>query len=74
MLSLETTMQSYYAQRAREYDRVYEKPERQADLKKRELRSLVADVGQSVQYTQFEFYWALEYVVFSASVLPTRHQ
>jgi len=29
----ETSMQSYYAARASEYDRVYEKPERQADLR-----------------------------------------
>ena len=29
----EAAMQSYYAARAREYDRVYEKPERQADLR-----------------------------------------
>jgi SAM-dependent methyltransferase len=31
-LSSETAMQSYYAARAAEYDRIYEKPERQDDL------------------------------------------
>jgi demethylmenaquinone methyltransferase/2-methoxy-6-polyprenyl-1,4-benzoquinol methylase len=38
-MSAESTLISYYAQRAREYERIYEKPERQADLRK--LRSLV---------------------------------
>jgi demethylmenaquinone methyltransferase/2-methoxy-6-polyprenyl-1,4-benzoquinol methylase len=33
MPSLEVSMQSYYAQRAREYDRVYDKPERQDDIR-----------------------------------------
>jgi SAM-dependent methyltransferase len=33
MHAVESTMQAYYAARAREYDRVYEKPERQADLR-----------------------------------------
>lgn len=33
MPSEEIHMQSYYAARAREYDRVYDKPERQADLR-----------------------------------------
>jgi len=31
--STETTMQSYYAARAAEYDRIYDKPERQDDLR-----------------------------------------
>lgn len=33
MSSRDSSMQAYYAARAREYDRVYEKPERQADLR-----------------------------------------
>ena len=31
--SVDTGLQDYYAARAAEYDRVYEKPERQADLR-----------------------------------------
>jgi demethylmenaquinone methyltransferase/2-methoxy-6-polyprenyl-1,4-benzoquinol methylase len=38
-MSTESTIISYYAQRAAEYERIYEKPERQADLAR--LRSLV---------------------------------
>jgi demethylmenaquinone methyltransferase/2-methoxy-6-polyprenyl-1,4-benzoquinol methylase len=33
MRAVESSMQAYYAARAREYDRVYDKPERQADLR-----------------------------------------
>jgi SAM-dependent methyltransferase len=33
MQAVESSMQAYYAARAREYDRVYDKPERQADLR-----------------------------------------
>jgi SAM-dependent methyltransferase len=39
-MSVETAMAKYYAQRAHQYERVYHKPERQADL--RTLRDLVA--------------------------------
>jgi demethylmenaquinone methyltransferase/2-methoxy-6-polyprenyl-1,4-benzoquinol methylase len=39
--NIESTMASYYAQRAEEYDRIFEKPERQADL--RALRSFVLE-------------------------------
>jgi demethylmenaquinone methyltransferase/2-methoxy-6-polyprenyl-1,4-benzoquinol methylase len=38
-MSIEVSMVSYYADRAQEYERIYHKPERQADL--RHLRSLV---------------------------------
>jgi demethylmenaquinone methyltransferase/2-methoxy-6-polyprenyl-1,4-benzoquinol methylase len=38
-MTLETAMERYYAQRAPYYERVYHKPERQADLKK--LREMV---------------------------------
>jgi len=38
-MSIEATMVSYYAERAAEYERIYHKPERQADL--RHLRSFV---------------------------------
>ena len=38
-MSIESTMVSYYAERAAEYERIYHKPERQADL--RHLRSFV---------------------------------
>ena len=34
LMSIEKSMVSYYADRAREYERVYQKPERQADLQK----------------------------------------
>ena len=33
MISVESSMQSYYAARAHEYDGIYRKPERQADLR-----------------------------------------
>jgi demethylmenaquinone methyltransferase/2-methoxy-6-polyprenyl-1,4-benzoquinol methylase len=35
MASIETSMQSYYAARAPEYDNVYLEPERQADIQRR---------------------------------------
>lgn len=38
-MSNASSLVNYYAQRAQEYERIYDKPERQADLKK--LRSLV---------------------------------
>src|SRR5262245_51295140 len=38
-MSIETSMAAYYAQRALEYERIYHKPERQADLQ--ELHNLV---------------------------------
>ena len=38
-MSIEASMVSYYADRAQEYERVYHKPERQADL--RDLRGIV---------------------------------
>jgi len=38
-MSIEATMVSYYADRAKEYERIYQKPERQEDL--RQLRSLI---------------------------------
>ena len=38
-MSIETSMVSYYAERAREYERIYQKPERQADLQR--LRAIV---------------------------------
>ncbi len=38
-MSIEATMVSYYAERAAEYERIYHKPERQADL--RQLRIFV---------------------------------
>jgi SAM-dependent methyltransferase len=38
-MSIETSMVSYYAERAAEYERIYHKPERQADL--RQLRDFV---------------------------------
>jgi SAM-dependent methyltransferase len=40
-MSIETSMVSYYAERATEYERIYHKPERQADL--RQLRNFVED-------------------------------
>ena len=40
-MSIETTMASYYAARAAEYDRLYRKPERQDDLQ--ELARFVED-------------------------------
>jgi|ERR1700677_4638263 hypothetical protein len=38
-MSIESTMIDYYAKRAQEYERIYQKPERQADL--RQLRGFV---------------------------------
>lgn len=38
-MSIETSMVTYYTDRAQEYERIYHKPERQADL--RELRNLI---------------------------------
>jgi demethylmenaquinone methyltransferase/2-methoxy-6-polyprenyl-1,4-benzoquinol methylase len=38
-MRIETSMVSYYAERAREYERIYQKPERQADLQR--LREMV---------------------------------
>jgi demethylmenaquinone methyltransferase/2-methoxy-6-polyprenyl-1,4-benzoquinol methylase len=38
-MTIEASMVSYYAERAAEYERIYHKPERQADL--RQLRSFV---------------------------------
>jgi len=38
-MSIDSSMVSYYAERAAEYERIYRKPERQADL--RQLRNLV---------------------------------
>jgi demethylmenaquinone methyltransferase/2-methoxy-6-polyprenyl-1,4-benzoquinol methylase len=40
LMSIETSMAGYYAARAAEYERIYQKPERQSDL--RHLRDLVA--------------------------------
>ena len=37
-----TYIANYYAKRAREYDKVYEKPERQSDIA--ELRSMLCDL------------------------------
>src|SRR5215472_5217010 len=47
-MSTEVALIRYYAQRAQQYERVYQKPERQADLRK--LRELVvsAFAGKSV--------------------------
>jgi len=38
-MSIESSMVSYYAERAREYERIYYKPERQHDLQR--LRAFV---------------------------------
>jgi ubiquinone/menaquinone biosynthesis C-methylase UbiE len=38
-MSIETSMANYYAERAKEYERIYQKPERQEEL--RQLRDLV---------------------------------
>ena len=40
-MSIESSMVSYYAERAAEYERIYHKPERQEDLQK--LRSFVGN-------------------------------
>ena len=38
-VNMESSMVNYYAERAKEYERIYEKPERQEEL--RQLRDLV---------------------------------
>jgi SAM-dependent methyltransferase len=66
-MSIETSMVSYYAERAKEYERIYAKPERQADLS--QLRSFLerafagADVFELACGTG---YWT-EVIVRSAS-------
>jgi SAM-dependent methyltransferase len=71
-MSIKTSMVSYYAERAGEYERIYQKPERQADL--RRLRSIVestfagADVFEVACGTGF---WTEVVARRAASVLAT---
>ena len=69
----DAAMQDYYAARAREYDEVYRKPERQADLREIERwldgsahrvmkNDTVAGVGHEVRHRTWAHYWALEYL------------
>lgn len=48
MSDTDEAMQSYYAQRAPEYDRVYQKPERQADLRRLETWLPATLAGRNV--------------------------
>ena len=66
------TLASYYAQRAPEYERIYQKPERQADLSA--LRKFVADtfIGRSVLEVACGTGWWTEVLATTArSVLAT---
>jgi demethylmenaquinone methyltransferase/2-methoxy-6-polyprenyl-1,4-benzoquinol methylase len=71
-MSIEASMVSYYAERACEYERIYQKPERQADL--RRLRNFVqgffagADVFEVACGTG---YWTEVVACRAASVLAT---
>ena len=71
-MSIEATMVSYYADRAKEYERIYHKPERQADL--RQLRGYVertfagADVFEVACGTG---YWTEVLARSAASVVAT---
>ena len=74
-MSIEASMVSYYAERACEYERIYQKPERQADLGR--LRSLAegffagADVLEVACGTG---YWTEVVARRAASVLAHGHQ
>jgi demethylmenaquinone methyltransferase/2-methoxy-6-polyprenyl-1,4-benzoquinol methylase len=69
-MSTDSTIISYYAQRAAEYERIYDKPERQADLAR--LRSLVKHLftGKDVlEVACGTGYWTEVVVQSAASVL-----
>lgn len=71
-MSIETSMVSYYAERAKEYDHIYDKPERQADLRQLEHLVVRALAGAEV----FEVacgtgYWTERVARGAASVVAT---
>jgi demethylmenaquinone methyltransferase/2-methoxy-6-polyprenyl-1,4-benzoquinol methylase len=71
-MSIETSMVSYYADRAQEYERIYAKPERQADL--RQLRGLVASEFSCADVFEVACgtgYWTEILASSAASVLAT---
>lgn len=47
-MSIETSMAGYYAERAREYERIYQKPERQEDLQRLRAKVAAAFAGADV--------------------------
>jgi SAM-dependent methyltransferase len=65
-------MQAYYAQRADEYEKIYAKPERQADLAilHQRVRELL-DGQQVLEIACGTGYWTAQYAPSAASVLAT---
>jgi ubiquinone/menaquinone biosynthesis C-methylase UbiE len=71
-MSIEASMVSYYAERACEYERIYQKPERQADL--RRLRSFVQSFFAGAEVFEVACgtgYWTEVAARRAASVLAT---
>jgi demethylmenaquinone methyltransferase/2-methoxy-6-polyprenyl-1,4-benzoquinol methylase len=71
-MSIETSMVSYYADRAKEYERIYHKPERQVDL--RQLRNFVERTFASADVFELACgtgYWTEVLARSAASVVAT---
>ena len=71
-MSIETTMARYYADRAAEYERIYHKPERQADLQ--ELREFVENTFADAKVLEVACgtgYWTEIVARSAASVMAT---
>src|ERR1041384_4506946 len=71
-MSIESTMARYYAERAREYERIYKKPERQEDL--RQLRGFVEHEFSGTDVFEVACgtgYWTEVLARSAASVLAT---
>jgi demethylmenaquinone methyltransferase/2-methoxy-6-polyprenyl-1,4-benzoquinol methylase len=71
-MSADPTLLAYYARRAREYDRIYEKPERQADLAALRLRVREYFAGTAVyEVACGTGYWTAELAAVAAAVYAT---
>lgn len=71
-MNTDTTLVRYYAQRAQEYERIYEKPERQADLS--ELRRMVENTFAGADVLEIACgtgYWTEIIARRAASILAT---
>ena len=72
MPQLDPDMQSYYAARASQYERIYAKPERQADLRRLESMIPVMFVRRNVlEIACGTGYWTQHLVRTAASILAT---
>ncbi len=72
MAQHDPTMKAYYAARAREYERIYAKPERQSDLRRLEVLIPAQLAGRSViEVACGTGYWTQHIVRTSRSILAT---